>query len=263
MQTLNQLFESKVQNSFMISTGYEPFDTMLEGGFRSGELVELYGSLSTGKSQLCMLMSIRAVLHGCDYHLESFHESQGVHVIYFDITASFSPKRIGQMLSNQYSTESFEKNHHEILKSIVYIATSQAFEFLNCLYQIRNDLSLRGNAVKLIVVDGFGLLLSQVLGKHSMGHHLLVEISRLLKFIAQEYHIIVIVTNYAIHSKNEKNGIRPGLGKTWLAMPDVQLYLEKSKDHDEKSQMTLKKTRNGIKDKKASYRITTIGFDAV
>lgn len=211
--------------SFFISTGCLRLDNLLGGGFFSGDLIELYGTHSTGKSQLCMHTSLRTILHENNYeigHINAdgikFHQmTKGTKVIYFDTSSSFSPKRVISMLSSQYSSyikeypDDMKKITNYILSSIVHIPVFDMFQLLNRLYEIKNQLSRHDKTLKLIIVDGFGIISFQVLEKYTMGHYLLVEVSRILKSLAIEHNIIVIVTNYTVAlNKDGRDGVKPG-----------------------------------------------------
>lgn len=57
---------------------------MLSGGIREGQLTELVGESSSGKTQLCLSIALRTALR-----------NEGV--IYLDTTASFSASRLVEM----------------------------------------------------------------------------------------------------------------------------------------------------------------------
>uniref|UniRef100_U9V8B5 RecA family profile 1 domain-containing protein n=1 Tax=Rhizophagus irregularis (strain DAOM 181602 / DAOM 197198 / MUCL 43194) TaxID=747089 RepID=U9V8B5_RHIID len=87
--------------------------------------------------------------------------------------------------------------------------------------------------VKLIIIDSFAAIFSPLLGvTQTQGHSLMITLTRILRNLAKEYNIAVLVINAAIAS-NPNNPIsvfsstksKPSLGMSWTFMPDVQLYL--------------------------------------
>ncbi len=65
----------------VIASGSEAIDTLLDGGYRIGEIVELYGESKTGKTQLAMQAAISCAALGSS-------------VLYVDTESTFRPERI-------------------------------------------------------------------------------------------------------------------------------------------------------------------------
>ncbi len=66
------------------SSGSETLDSMLRGGFRTGELVEVFGASKTGKTQLAMQAAISAV-------------SRGFTCTFVDTEGQFRPERLASI----------------------------------------------------------------------------------------------------------------------------------------------------------------------
>ncbi|KAL0250902.1 hypothetical protein GEMRC1_000116 [Eukaryota sp. GEM-RC1] len=49
---------------FVISSGWQPADNLLNGGVHAGEVTELFGSSSSGKTQFAMTLALNAVYSG-------------------------------------------------------------------------------------------------------------------------------------------------------------------------------------------------------
>jgi RecA/RadA recombinase len=49
---------------WLISTGLNFLDELLEGGLHKGLIAQLYGESGTGKTQLCMQMMLGAAMQG-------------------------------------------------------------------------------------------------------------------------------------------------------------------------------------------------------
>jgi RecA/RadA recombinase len=66
------------------SSGSTTLDELLEGGFRTGELVEVFGASNTGKTQLAMQSAISAA-------------SQGLESVFIDTEGQFRPERLSSI----------------------------------------------------------------------------------------------------------------------------------------------------------------------
>ncbi|XP_071720339.1 DNA repair protein RAD51 homolog 4 isoform X2 [Rutidosis leptorrhynchoides] len=78
------LLEDRQQKKHYLSTGFESFDVLLQGGLREGHVTELVGPSSSGKTQVCFQVASNVAMK-----LGS--------VVFFDSGNSFSPTRIKQI----------------------------------------------------------------------------------------------------------------------------------------------------------------------
>jgi RAD51-like protein 3 len=81
-----KLLEDLHRNKHTLSTGDKETDSLLQGGFREGQLTELVGPSSSGKTQFCM----QAAASVAENHLGR--------VLYLDTGNSFSARRIAQFI---------------------------------------------------------------------------------------------------------------------------------------------------------------------
>ncbi|XP_050291217.1 DNA repair protein RAD51 homolog 4 isoform X9 [Quercus robur] len=135
-----ELLEDAQRNKHVLSTGCEGIDLLLHGGLRVGQLTELVGPSSSGKTQM----------QGGDCK------------------------------------------------------------------------------VQLLIVDSVSSMVTPILGgSGSQGHALMISAGYLLKKLAHEHNIAVLVTN---HTVGGDGGIsKPALGESWKSIPHVRLLL--SRDH--------------------------------
>jgi RecA/RadA recombinase len=115
-----------------ISTGSQGLDTLLGGGYTPGEIVEIYGSSNTGKTQL----ALQAALMGA---------TAGMNVVFVDTESTFRPERIAQIATVRgYDSE-------QVLSRIIAIRAYDARKQLDSLFAItdRED----SNEYRLVIVD--------------------------------------------------------------------------------------------------------------
>ncbi|XP_072997417.1 DNA repair protein RAD51 homolog 4 isoform X6 [Typha latifolia] len=86
-----ELLQDINENKHLLPTGFEGLDRLLGGGLRQGQLTEIAGPSSSGKTQVCLY----SASHIADKHL-------GV-VMFLDTCNSFSPNRIACIV-NQLPT---------------------------------------------------------------------------------------------------------------------------------------------------------------
>uniref|UniRef100_A0A453SVX4 RecA family profile 1 domain-containing protein n=1 Tax=Aegilops tauschii subsp. strangulata TaxID=200361 RepID=A0A453SVX4_AEGTS len=81
-----QLLKDAAEGKHFLPTGLEGIDTLLGGGLRKGQLTEITGQSSSGKTQVCLYSAA---------HVAARHMGA---VLYLDTSNSFSPSRIAHIL---------------------------------------------------------------------------------------------------------------------------------------------------------------------
>ncbi|XP_020552632.1 DNA repair protein RAD51 homolog 4 isoform X4 [Sesamum indicum] len=113
-------------------------------------------------------------------------------VMYFDSGNSFSPKRIVQFL-----TQESDPANTEI-----------------------------GCNVRMLIIDSLSSLIAPVLGGGGAhGHALMVTAGFLLKELAHEHNLSIVVTNHMV--AGEAGSSKPALGDSWKSIPHVRLLLHR------------------------------------
>ena len=163
-----------------IGTGCVAFDEIIDGGFESSTITEVYGRTASGKTQLSHLMVVRALL-----------EDKENKAIYLDSESTFRPNRIKDIA---------EANNleYEDAMNRIYVARSYNSDHQLLLVDELEKVLQEDNTYRILVVDsltshfradysGRGELAprQQKLNKH---------LHQLLK-IADLYNLIIIVTN--------------------------------------------------------------------
>ncbi|XP_057781646.1 DNA repair protein RAD51 homolog 4 isoform X2 [Salvia miltiorrhiza] len=212
-----ELLEDAQLNKCTLSTGCERIDVLLQGGLREGHVTELVGPSCSGKTQVCL----KAASHVARNSLGK--------VVYFDTGNSFSPKRIAQFLSlsSDASTAEFNKTVERVMRSIVCHSVFDIFTLLDMLRQLINNLKSQIDfQVRMLIIDSLSSLIAPVLGGGGAhGHALMVTAGFLLKEIAHEFNVCVVVTNHMV--AGEAGISKPALGESWKSIPHVRLLLSK------------------------------------
>ncbi|KDP44181.1 hypothetical protein JCGZ_05648 [Jatropha curcas] len=215
-----QLLEDALQNKHVLSTGFEGIDALLGGGVREGQLTELVGPSSSGKTQVCLQVAANVAIQ----HTGS--------VIFMDTGNSFSPQRIEHFV-HRISGSAFNENFvQKVMSNILCHSVFDIFSMFDVLRQVEIGLKsqqCKGDCkVRSIIVDSISSLITPVLGgSGSQGHALMTSAGFLLKKLAHEHNIAVLVTNHMV--TGEGGNPKPALGESWKSIPHVRLLL--SCDH--------------------------------
>jgi RAD51-like protein 3 len=293
------LAQSAVKSrGFVVPTGSPSLDRLLGGGVYSGEITEVFGLFTTGKTQLAMSLALQAVILPVRTGAETLELGRAW---YLDSSASFSPNRMAEMFENNLvpSDRVLPVPDRlnaclDVLDRVHVFDVHSPFQLLSILSQLNlllEDVHLDGpntnpqiipsgfflpvDNLRLVVVDAFGLLLAPyVSSKHKFGRAIMVEIAQLMKHMAVTYNIVFVVTN---HTTNEpvaaqpgqfaaNSVIKPALGKHWSYIPSVQLML-KYPDQEATLRLggrvaELRKSTRGVAGTKANFTISVRGVDA-
>ncbi|XAR60535.1 ATP diphosphatase [Bertholletia excelsa] len=138
------------------------------------------------------------------------------------LTELVGPSSSGKTQVNQKSLET-------VLKGIICYSVFDIFMLLDVLHQLNSNFSSEtGGQVQLLVVDSISSLLTPVLGgRGSHGRALMVSTGSLLKKMAHEHNIAVLVTNHMV--SGEGGNSKPALGESWKSVPHVRIQL--SREH--------------------------------
>ncbi len=132
MRVNKPILLTEMKPKWKLSTGVEALDNLLHGGVESQGITEWYGEFSSGKSQCCLTLAVKAV------------EAGGV-VIYIDTEHQIKPERLKQIFVARGQPE-------ESLARIYIAPTINSDHQINL---VRYEVAAiaRENPVKLLVVD--------------------------------------------------------------------------------------------------------------
>eukprot|EP01135_Chromosphaera_perkinsii_P004646 Nk52_evm39s292 gene=Nk52_evmTU39s292 len=211
-------------------------DSLLAGGFHCGEMTELFGSSGSGKTEICMKTTLNCI---------SLYEKN---VLYFDTANSFQVVRLIDMHRARGDVEGDEE--FDFLERVHCIPVFDIYSLISELEKVKAKLkqatdgchghecgSKEDNqgemeffsSLRLIVVDSVYSLISPLLSAKAMGHCLMTHASSLLRYIAREFDIAVVVTNCCTFDRESigGNGSKSALGKTWTYAPSVSVFLQR------------------------------------
>ncbi|CAN6442493.1 unnamed protein product [Victoria cruziana] len=202
------------QNKHVLSTGLAGMDSLLEGGLCEGKFIELAGSSSSGKTQVCLA----AAAHIAHKYMCT--------VMFLDTCCSFSSKRI--------ACHEKERCFTRVMKSILCRPVFDILELSEVLHQIEITLASQVESqhtkMRLLIIDSVSSLIAPILGRNSTGHSAMVSIGYLLKRLAIEYNVAVLVTNHMVGG--EGGILKPALGESWKRLPHIRLLLSREPDNN-------------------------------
>ncbi|XP_020101806.1 DNA repair protein RAD51 homolog 4 isoform X2 [Ananas comosus] len=234
-----ELLDDANRNKHVLPTGLEGIDVLLGGGLREGQLIEIAGPSSSGKTQP---LQMQVCLHSA-----SCIADKGS-VMFLDTCNSFSPNRIACMV-NQFSgplfKEAKERRLERIMSSILCQPIYDIFELLDTLHQLESTLKhtvkTGGYKICLLIIDSISSLIAPILGgKSPQGRLLMVSAGIVLKKLAHEFNLAVLVTNHMVGG--EGGIIKPALGESWKNIPHVRLVVSRDQQSNVFTATVLKHT---------------------
>lgn len=181
-KTAQEYYEIR-KNMKRCTTGCKELDEILGGGVETQALTEFIGEYGSGKTQICMMLSVTAQLS---------HEKGGLEgkVAFIDTEGTFMPERIYQIASNLGLNPSEVANN--ILVARAYNSSHQ------CLLIDRLFTLCPENNIKLVVIDS---MISHFRGEY-IGRETLSErqqklnqyLHKLIR-LAEAYNLAAVITN--------------------------------------------------------------------
>ncbi|XP_019407312.1 PREDICTED: DNA repair protein RAD51 homolog 2 isoform X2 [Crocodylus porosus] len=194
MQTAYDLKMKRAVNPFsaFLSTTLDSLDKALHGGVACGSLTEVTGPPGCGKTQFCIMMCVLATLP------TSLGGLDGA-VIYIDTESAFSAERLVQIaehrLPNYFVTEE---------KLVSMTRSIHLYRELTCESVLKRIESLEeeiiSKRVKLVIIDSVASVVRKEFDTKLQGNltersNFLAREASLLKYLAEEFSIPVILTN--------------------------------------------------------------------
>ncbi|XP_070802223.1 DNA repair protein RAD51 homolog 4 [Pituophis catenifer annectens] len=217
------LYEELKHTTAILSTGIESLDKLLDSGIYTGEVTELVGAPSAGKTQLCLIVAANV-----SHNLKQT-------VLYIDSTGGFTSARLLELLN--CLTED-EEEQAEALRRIQVFRTFDAYKMLDVLQEVRSYMAQQilstSGPVKLLIVDSISAVICPFLGlRQPDGMALMMHLAREMKTLAKEFGIAILLTNHV--TRDASGGFKPALGRSWSYIPNTRLLLEKKKVNSEKA----------------------------
>nr|XP_033808986.1 DNA repair protein RAD51 homolog 2 isoform X2 [Geotrypetes seraphini] len=252
MQTAYDMRKRQVNDPILafLPTNLDSLDKVLYGGVACGALTEVTGPSGCGKTQFCILMSLLATLPSCIGGLNG-------NVVFIDTESTFSAERLVEMATHRFP-EYFDTEE----KILSMTSRIHLYRELTCEDVLKRIESLEeeiiSKKVKLVIVDSVASVVrkefdTQLQGNLTKRSNLLAREASLLKYLAEEFSIPVILTNQITTrlsrnapridlvspaddlslseaSETEEEGVRgyvtAALGNTWSHSVNTRLILQ-------------------------------------
>eukprot|EP00897_Mesotaenium_endlicherianum_P007298 jgi/Mesen1/6597/ME000338S05781 len=169
-------------NIIQISSGSKELDAVLDGGFESGSITEIYGEFRTGKTQLCHTLCVT-----CQLPLQQ-GGGEGK-ALYIDAEGTFRPQRLVEI------AERFGLVGADVLDNVAY---ARAY---NTEHQTKLLLEAASMMFALVVVDSATALYRTDFngrGELSTRQLHLGRFLRCLQKIADEFGVAVVISNQVV-----------------------------------------------------------------
>ncbi|ORX87055.1 P-loop containing nucleoside triphosphate hydrolase protein [Anaeromyces robustus] len=180
------------------SFGYKKIDQLINGGVTPGDIIELVGSISTGKTQLSLLLSLNVLLL-----------NNNNTVLYLDTRGSFSIKRI---IDFYYADDNISEKKSENIKNLISRIKHQGVYSYNELFNIleavmkdienleieSSDNNFNKN-LKLVVINSISSLIFPIISQNDIiRNSILCSITQYLNIMAKKHKITILLTNFTV-----------------------------------------------------------------
>ncbi|KAL5169430.1 DNA repair protein RAD51 4 [Glycine soja] len=118
----------------------------------------------------------------------------------------------------------------KVLDRIICYSVFDVYQMFDVLHQLkinlRSEIVKSNQHVRLLIVDSISSLITPILGGSGpQGHALMISAGFLLKKLAHEHNIAVLVTNHVVGGDD---GIsKPAMGESWKSVPHVRILLSR------------------------------------
>ncbi|KAF5188677.1 Dna repair protein rad51 [Thalictrum thalictroides] len=175
------------RNKQVLSTGCQGLDLLLGGGLREGQLTELVGPSSSGKTQVCLQAATTIAYK----YMAS--------VVFVDTCNSFSSSRIAGFMERLLNPSLKEAKHKTLERIMSNVSCHSVFDIfglldlLHCLeLKLRTQVKTDDCKLRLLIIDSISSLITPILGGGAHGHSLMVSAGFLLKKLVHEHDLSVL-----------------------------------------------------------------------
>ncbi|XP_044271644.1 DNA repair protein RAD51 homolog 4-like [Tribolium madens] len=211
-------YKNVLKNTAIIPTEIKGVDQLLNGGLFTGNIYELCGPPTSGKSYFVLNLIKNVILN----------MNQNVYI--FDNKNDFSARKIKKMLKN-----CDEDRQIRSLSKIIVNRSYTKYDLINSLYEIKNDLE-NNMKLRLIIIDSLPSILLNS-NDYVTNNSYLNHIVNIMRYIANEHHIAFLVTNLitkfidgGFNKSQQENSEIISCGKYWSNVPNTRLKIEKTEN---------------------------------
>eukprot|EP01116_Phalansterium_solitarium_P019679 TRINITY_DN5599_c0_g1_i3.p1 TRINITY_DN5599_c0_g1~~TRINITY_DN5599_c0_g1_i3.p1 ORF type:complete len:347 (+),score=44.40 TRINITY_DN5599_c0_g1_i3:50-1090(+) len=174
------------QDIIQITTGSKELDKLLEGGFETGSITEIFGEFRTGKTQLCHQIAVT-----CQLPVDQ-GGGEGK-CLYIDTEGTFRPERLLAV------AERYGLNGDDVLDNIAYARAYNTDHQMQLLLQASAMMAESRFAV-LIVDSATALYRTDFSGRGELSARQmhLARFLRTLLRLADEFGVAIVITNQVV-----------------------------------------------------------------
>jgi len=217
-----------------LPSGCKPLDELLGGGFEKGIVTQIFGAAGTGKTNICIQLTVECV-------------KQGQRVIYID-TEGLSPVRFKQIAG---------ENAKEIARSVIIY---EPMSFEEQYVAVREVEKIAGENIGLVIMDSATSYYRFELEDEETGMKSRRELANQIGFLhalARKHSFAVVITNQ-VYSDIISGGVRPLGGSSLEHISKAIIQLEKIGEGLRRA--ILFKHRSRPEGSSAEFRITAEGI---
>ncbi|XP_039561009.1 DNA repair protein RAD51 homolog 2 isoform X2 [Passer montanus] len=210
MQTAYEMKLRKSVNpsSAFLSSTLHGLDRVLHGGVPCGSLTEITSPPGCGKTQFCIMLSVLATLPVSMGGLDGA-------VIYIDTESAFSAERLIEIAANRFPT------YYDSDEKLLCMTRSiHLYRELTCCGVLKRIMSLEEEIilkkVKLVIIDSVASVVRKEFDTKLQGNlaersNFLTKGASVLKYLAEEFSIPVILTNQITTALSSGPGVQADL----------------------------------------------------
>jgi RecA/RadA recombinase len=253
-QRIDNLISGRDGNDFML----------FQGGIRTGEITEITGATSTGKTEFCFNIIVD--------HLVNSKMNRELSCVYIDSNNNVCHKRLVHLFKNRFINDNIKIKSS--LEAIKVIQCKSIFHLFDIIYDIENTSSSNSNISNktptIIVIDS----LTSIFTSFKAGSYqneinfYLKKISSHLKYLAVHFNIAIIMTTNSSQFENTLCSTSPFcLSSNFIiqSMTTMILYLRKTTLDEEENKIrrlieVIKSNQCFLDNKICEFQITDNGL---
>ncbi|KAF7388138.1 hypothetical protein HZH66_010905 [Vespula vulgaris] len=214
----------KLEQLNTICTKIKSLDDLLGGGLNPGQIYEICGISSSGKTQLCLTIASNIALLPNNV------------VRYIDTKGDFFASRVETILNHKTNNE---EEINRAMEQIRVTLVRDPNKLLDILRRMINILKQEDDIrTKALIIDSLPGIIFKF-SKEPEINITLNHLSNLCRLLANEFYIPIIIVNLTTQwtplsdkssgsaTKETQTLVNPTLGKYWLHIPSTRLLIEK------------------------------------
>lgn len=220
-----------------------------------GQITEIYGESSVGKTQICLQLALNAQLA----------ESQGglnKKVVYLQTECVFPSSRLNQMMEGITSKHPQNSEAINFLDNIFIQHVLSADNLIDVVCKQLPILFKQKADIGLVIIDSIAAVFRTETFDYSLRAQNFRKIIESLMQLGVEYGCCIVIVNQAA-SFESKNGISvtvPSLGIAWSSLVNTRLEITKKRHKSQTIRQMEVKFSPRLPTARATFNITQIGL---